>query len=457
MDIILRGYQVSDATWFYHSLLLIIAVFFRFNRLWSLRNVDLLLLLSLSPGLLLLNNGESTLGKGWLLTVTALLLVRLVTDGLFVRRPKIEQNLVAHGTAFLCIAAFGFLFEKAVNQSPSAESVGSVERARDIMHRRDSSETRANEGGPTADIAAALTLPLADGVALNDEDLRHQIGSTELLAAHGLAVLAHLAVVFGLLFVGKWHFGDIKIGLGMATIYLLLPCTAYDVHKVHHVLPAALIIWAFVAYRRPMLSGALIGLACGTLFFAIFLLPVWMTFYGKRGALRFAAALLIVGAVLLGSLVLTSADSHSLTQQLIGYINWEWLEFRDVYESGVTNALDNTTVGGLWSETNKAYRITVFATFLVMTAALTIWPLQKNVEHLMAASTAIVVGAQVWYPHHGGVFVLWYLPLFLVVMFRPRLTHLMPPVIAQAVEEEQQKPDRRGVQTPSGAIKHLLR
>ena len=80
-------------------------------------------------------------------------------------------------------------------------------------------------------------------------------------------------MIAALILLGARHFGDLQIGIAMGTLYLLLPCTAYDVHKVNHVLPAALILWAFVGYRRPVVSGSLMGFACGALFFPVFLLP----------------------------------------------------------------------------------------------------------------------------------------------------------------------------------------
>src|SRR5690606_2839849 len=64
MEDILKGYEINQATWFYHSLLLMLAVFFKFNRLWSLRNLDLLLLLSLSPGLILVKLGAAFAESG---------------------------------------------------------------------------------------------------------------------------------------------------------------------------------------------------------------------------------------------------------------------------------------------------------------------------------------------------------------------------------------------------------
>ena len=203
------------------------------------------------------------------------------------------------------------------------------------------------------------------------------------------------------------------VGVAMATMYLLLPCTAFDVHKVKHVLPAALMVWAVVAYRRPMVAGSLLGLACGTLFFTVFLLPLWAAFYGRRGAVRFGLALTIVASALMGTLILTSADSLQLTQKLIGTIRWSVLQFH----SGI---LDE-------SLGSSYLRIPMFAGFLVMLVMLTFWPRHKNVEILLAHSTAIVVATQLWYPQEAGIYVLWYLPLLLLVVFRPRLNRLLPP------------------------------
>ena len=67
MDVLLKGYSVNPPTWFYLSTLLILAVFYRFNRIWSLRNVDLVLLLLAAPGLLFVRNVDSRqMGYIWL-------------------------------------------------------------------------------------------------------------------------------------------------------------------------------------------------------------------------------------------------------------------------------------------------------------------------------------------------------------------------------------------------------
>ncbi|MFM7923975.1 MAG: hypothetical protein ACKPJJ_27465, partial [Planctomycetaceae bacterium] len=51
----------------------------------------------------------------------------------------------------------------------------------------------------------------------------------------------------------------------------------------------------------------------------------------------------------------------------------------------------------------------------------------RNLENLLGNSTSLIVAAQLWYPQDIGHYVLWYLPLLLLVMFRPRLDRLIPP------------------------------
>lgn len=406
MQEILHGYNVNEPTWFYLSLLLILAVFFKFGRLFSVRNLDMVLLLSLAPGILFVKSTAtgSTLGYCWLFAVSGLLLFRLLFDWSLTRRPRMEQNLNPAGMTFLCAAAMLFQTTKLVTEKPDPGALQTVKKGEELLKRQDTSAEvdmvdRGAVAGPTPRLFATPAVTL--------------LGGAQIAAARAMAFLSHLAVLFGLIAVGRWHFSDTNLGLAMGTMYLLLPVTAYDVTKVNHLLPAALIVWAVAAHRKPTIAGGLLGLACGTLFFPIFLLPIWMSFYWGRGALRFSMALLLTGALLLGSLVLTSADSYSFTKQTLGSIDWSVLQFHQADE-GV----------GFWRMYNPAYRIPVFATFMVLLVTLSIWPLRKNIETLLANSTAIIVATQFWYPDQGGIYVLWYLPMMLIVTFRPRLANL---------------------------------
>lgn len=421
------GFEVNAATWFYLSFLLIVSVFFRFGRIWSLRNLDLALLLAMSPGFVFLKQGQ-TLGDVWMFGVAGLMLVRVLCDGLLTRRPQLESNLNAAGMGFLGISAFAFLMAIVAASPPPQSTVDTVRRADKLIHRKDASELQNSvEAGPATSLLAAPVVPISsavvkNAVATDREAEKANHGMVEIVAARIMVILAHIAVLAALLVAGQIHFGDRSAGVAMATLYLLLPCTAYDIGKVNHVLPAALVAWAFVAYRRPMVAGGLLGLACGTVFYPVFLLPLWGSFYGRRGAVRFGLALGIVAAVLLGTLALTSADRSSFVQQTLGSIEWTLLEFRDADPSG------------FWSLYDPAYRIPLFAAFAVMVVVLTIWPRTKTLEDLLAHSAAIVIGTQFWYPQKGSVYVLWYLPMILMAVFRPRLNHLGRPQPEVAVE-----------------------
>lgn len=396
------GYEVNPATWFYLSLVLIVAVFFRFNRFWSLRNFDLGLLLAAPVGLLLVRDARfASIGFSWLFAVSGVFLLRLLADPLLRRRPHLGQNLNAPGSAFLCVAAFGLLSMEAINKSPTPDTARTLEQANNMVDGTENVEQEELHlaAGP---VAPLLYAPIGDQFAVQEQ------------AARALAVLAHLLVILGLVLVGRNLFGDVQLGLAMATLYLLLPCTAYDVGEVNHVLPSALTVWALVAYRRPMVSGILLGLACGVMFFPVFLLPVWAAFYGRRGAWKFGTALLLVAGVVLGIAALTSPGSDSFVRRTIGTIH---LEEMLSFEAPMGEL-------GFWTTELRYYRIPVIVTFFVLLGALTFWPRKKDLEHLTAASAAIIVATQFWYPTQGGVYLLWYLPLLLVVVFRPRLVHL---------------------------------
>lgn len=53
------GYErIPETSWAYLSSLLMLALFFKFNRFWTMRNLDLILLILLAPGLLMVYYGE---------------------------------------------------------------------------------------------------------------------------------------------------------------------------------------------------------------------------------------------------------------------------------------------------------------------------------------------------------------------------------------------------------------
>ncbi len=263
--------------------------------------------------------------------------------------------------------------------------------------------------------AAAKVAELSGGNSLQTRSNTDKT-PTEAFIARILVVIAHTTVVLGLLYIGRKHFCSMQLGIAMSCLYLLLPCTAYNVHELSHVVPGACLTWAFASYRKPAVAGVLLGLACGTLFFAIFLLPVWAVFYGRKGGLRFCVSLAAVAAVVLATFALTSENTDSFVNKLVVTANWTVFRLFDA-----ASPMPETTIGHMF------LRITLAASFFVMLVAMTVIPRKRNLENLLSNSTALIVAAQLWYPEDVGSYVLWYLPLLLLVVFRPRLDRFVPP------------------------------
>src|SRR6266513_2608965 len=89
----------NPTTWFYFSGLLAVALFFKFTRLWSMRNLDVVALFLPMPGLLLLAEGDDRnfWGYLWLMAVSAYFLARCLVDLTLVRRPALDSNLSLPG------------------------------------------------------------------------------------------------------------------------------------------------------------------------------------------------------------------------------------------------------------------------------------------------------------------------------------------------------------------------
>jgi len=441
---ILQNFWLPNATtWFYFSVLLAVALFFKFSRLLSVRNWDVVTMFLLVPGILLIEDAQPTpfqkriaaaalvgnvsgsavavpttgmagvgalarsvdlvpkpslkLGYIWLLCGSGYLMLRCLFDLALVQRPALAPNMNLSGlawlagTLFLCLTAVAFRPDDARQQGdPTRQMNGPSE----------------SEGDKVGRESAALELGQR---------------SLEGWARRTMAVVCHLIVCAGLIVVCKVHFQDGLAGMAVAAFYLVLPYTGHYVAYLLHVWPMALIVWAVVAYRQPLLSGLLLGLAAGTIYFPVLLFPLWLSFYRGRGAGRFSLAFFGTAGLALtvtGVILLWSDDLGKRIAGAIGSSDWQpWRV---------------PVAEGIWQGIHWAYRIPVFVVFLAFVGMTAVWPMPKNLGHVIALSAAVLIGVQFWYADKGGQYVLWYLPLLLLLAFRPNLSDRLPlPIVPE--------------------------
>jgi hypothetical protein len=413
----------NAATWFYFSLMLVIGLFLRFNRIISIRNWDLLALFLLAPGFLLLqeahfllytakNNGldstanEKLISRGkallfwgyvWLIAGSGYWFIRCLLDLALVRKPSLAPNLNLSGLGWLAGTLLICMTVIAMRRMPDVP-VEQIGKGSVVL-------TRVQEG------ATAVVNYQAGVPELEKAD-------TKFWVERSVAMALHLAVLVGLVLIGWVHFQDTTAGMAMACLYLLVPYTAFHISQVHHVWPTVFLVWAVFAYRRPLACGILLGLAAGSVFFPLLLFPLWFGFYRGRGAIRFSFGFLLATALSLSVTALVLWSRGEFNRHLsIALSLSDWQAWKEPHTESI------------WTGAHWAYRIPVFILYMAFVAVTAFWPTPRNLGQVIAQTAAVVIGVQFWYGDQGGVYVLWYLPLLLMMIFRPNLTDRRPPLI----------------------------
>ena len=464
MSHLLLYYQRPEpATWVFLSSFLLFGLYFVFHRFWSLRNLDLVLLVLLAPGLMMVYEGRrmrdddvrpvmhSSLytsrtfktptsklvsiqsqvdaqpngppndapinlegkpaspsdeqvapsvkawnseklefyGFAFMLAACGLLAIRMLIDPAIVRRPLLEPNLSIGGLCFIGVSLLIFLLANVITSDARVQVDQGPELGPGYELLRMLPELPTT---PEADFAAWQRPPLKNAWLPN--------------LARIIAIVANLAIVFGIIGVGYWHFDNIKTGIGAATMYLLLPYTAQMTGNVQHALPAALLVLAILCYRLPLLAGLMLGAGAGLVYYPFFLLPLWISFYWHRGLGRLLSGVCISLSILATLLLLGGVTAFlAHLQKMFGL----WFPTMD--------GLEGVWGGGI----PTIFRLPVLVAFIILSLSFSLWPARKTLGTLMCGSAAIMLAAQFWHGYGGGLYMAWFLPPVLLTIFRPNV------------------------------------
>ncbi|MBN2022807.1 MAG: hypothetical protein JW809_08415 [Pirellulales bacterium] len=407
---VLFQYDLDPTTWVYLSSLMTIGIYFKFRRFWSVRNADLIGLIAFAPGLLLVAYQQQRLGYAWLAAVGMAYLVRLVIDPVMVRRPLLEPNLSVDGLVFTGVALLVFLLSNVITTHlTQSDRQGAVRMDRLLAGQLAPDEAAELAPGypPFQVFSTYSNTAFVPSQGEDPAPLPHR-ALVRAVATRTTVILGHLAIVVGIVLVGYRHFDNLHTGMAAAVLYLLLPYTSQMTSRVDHVVPAALLVWTIEAYRRPMVAGVLLGLAAGLIAYPLFLVPLFLGFYWRRGAVRFLLGAIAALAVLVGSLFLISPDAAAFSSHVLTMF-------------GARAVLKDPLVG-FWSFHEPVYRIPVVVAFAIGSLSLLLWPAQKNLGTLLSCSAAVMLGVSFWYDPGAGVYhMAWFLPLLLLTVFRPNL------------------------------------
>lgn len=457
-DFLFHYLRLDPPVWVFLSSFLVIGLFLMFHRFWSLRNLDILLILLFTPGILLVYEGASRkqiaatkteaaaltetanekssvsvvegvggstsvnsstadsqvavqsptakrkadasnnsllyIGYLWLIVMAVLLVTRMLLDTSIVRRPMLDPNLSSGGMLFLGISMLVYLLVNVAVSQPSEPL------------------KQGPSAGPGYILMAALPSisTIHDPVSGPSLEGAPGAGGVKLLLARSLAIGASLVMVLTIVAIGYWHFGNFKTGVGVATFYLLLPYTLHMTGRVDHVLPSALLLLAILLYRQPFAAGLCLGCAAGIVYYPFSLLPLWCSFYWQRGIRRFTGGF----AVSIGALVVVMIALHpNDVLQHLGYM------------FGVKQ-IAMTGMDGIWGlGWNPVVRLPLIVLFVLLSLSFVAWPPQKSLSTLMSCSAALMAATQVWHGFGGGLYLAWFVPLALLTIFRPNLDYCL--------------------------------
>lgn len=492
-DLLLYYQRPEPATWVFLSSFLLLGIYFVFHRFFSIRNLDLVLLVLLAPGLMMVYEGRQMRAKAEtaasdlnspvetvggevpatggettgsnqeavvaaldmsqsleyygfmaLLIACSLLMTRMLLDCRLHRRPLLVPNLSIGGLSFLGVSMFVFLMANVITSSPREQqlrgpSLGPGYALLNMLPELPTippSEEDETAGAETTDAVdasegdvAEVSDAAADSTAQGAEGLPVSVETKPddspwlPNVARSLAILSNLAILLGIVGIGYWHFDNVQTGIGCAVMYLLLPYTAQMTGNLQHVVPAAFLVLAMLMYRQPLIAGVLLGLAAGLVYYPLFLLPLWISFYWHRGRARLLTGIGSSLALLAGLLLLQGIEAFTT------HLRWMF----GLWEPRMDGLEGIWAPGGIPAD----YRLPVLVGFILLSVSFVFWPSRKNLGSLMCNTAAILLAAQFWHGNGGGLYMAWFLPFTLLTIFRPNLDNRVATLVVRETGRRQ--------------------
>jgi hypothetical protein len=423
-----------------------------FRRIVSLRNLDLLVLLSFSVSLYFFNIGHVFTAMPLVYPTIAYLLGRMIWVGWRGR----GSPSTPIWPAWVLLAATVFLvgFRVGLNVQDSnvidvglagidggqrivqgempyghmptddgkgcgpADADGYVREHVQTNGRCESANERGDTYGPVSYLAY---VPAYLMVGFDGKWNGGSTGWNGLPAAHLTAILWDLIALVGMGMLGL-RFGGRQLGATLAFAWAAYPFTQYvsNSNSNDSIMPA-LLIWGLVFLTSPPGRGVFLGLAAWTKFAALLLVPLWVSYRDWRRDV--SAKLVCVGGFLVGTalgfwvLFLEPNPLHA------AHVFWDRTFGWQLSRSSPFSIWDWKQYPGYPDLHN--YQTGLKVVLLVAAVALFFFPRVKNELQLAALSAALLIGFEAVLTHWFYLYIPWFFPFVAFALLAPTL--LMAP------------------------------
>ena len=233
-------------------------------------------------------------------------------------------------------------------------------------------------------------------------------------AVHFTSILFDLLAIVGLALVGR-RFGGPRLAATLAFAWVAWPFTQYaSSSNTNDAIAPALLIWGFLALTTPVARGAAVAVSGWTKFASLLLLPLWLGYpEARRGR-----ALAVVG--------------FAVTTVLVFFVLFlepsPWHAARVFYDRTVGYQIDRDSPFSLWdwgqyhAKGLPNLRIVqrVLEVLLVVGSLSLAWvPRRRSPLRMAALTGAVLVGFELVLTHWFYLYLPWFFPFIALALIGP--------------------------------------
>jgi hypothetical protein len=243
-------------------------------------------------------------------------------------------------------------------------------------------------------------------------------------AAHFTSILFDLLAIGGLMLVGR-RFGGNRLGVTLAFAWAAYPFTQYTSNSnSNDAIMPAILIWGFWLLTSPFGRGAFLALGAWAKFAAFLLLPLWASYPEAtgRGVPRrlavYGAGLLVGTALSLWILLLEPDPLHAARVFWDRTFGWQ---------------LSRSSPFSIWDWDRYGYPDLAWlqgalkVVLLVGALALYFVPRRKSPLTVAAFSGALLIGFELVLTHWFYLYIPWFFPFAALAFLAPAVRRVPPP------------------------------
>jgi hypothetical protein len=248
-------------------------------------------------------------------------------------------------------------------------------------------------------------------------------------AAHFTSIAFDLLCMLGLWLVGR-RFGGLQLGAALAFAWAAYPFTQYASNSnTNDALMPAFLIWGFWLVSSPVSRGALVALSGWTKFAALVVAPLWLTYPGGRPSRRFVAGFAAATLAAFSIVLLEPSPLHelhlfwdrSIRWQVGRDAPWSLWDWRQYHAAGIPDL--------------HVVQLVLQALLVAGAVVVAFVPRHKSPLQLAALTAALLAGFELVLTYWLYTYIPWFFGFAAIALLAPLAVVVSEPVLELEPEQ----------------------